>query len=60
MPGNRPTIRDHTLLPVDAGAAWHDGPVAYTEALPLARLLTTACLITISYLSGVSIRRPGG
>jgi hypothetical protein len=37
------------------GIAWHDGPIAYAEALSLARLLTTASLIIISYLSGARV-----
>jgi len=35
---------------------WHDGPIEFDEARQLARLLSTACFIVLSYLSGA---RPG-
>jgi len=38
------------------GSAWRDRPITYVEAPELARLLSTACFIVISYLSGM---RPG-
>jgi hypothetical protein len=38
------------------GAPWRDRPIAYHEAPILARLLSTACFVVISYLSGM---RPG-
>ncbi|MGY1943921.1 hypothetical protein [Nocardia asiatica] len=34
------------------GVAWRDGPIDYFEALPLARRLSTACLVVVAYLSG--------
>jgi hypothetical protein len=38
------------------GVPWHDGPFGYEAAPGLARLLSTACLVVVSYLSGA---RPG-
>jgi hypothetical protein len=38
------------------GVPWHDGPFRYEAAPGLARLLSTACLVVVSYLSGA---RPG-
>ncbi|MET7774137.1 hypothetical protein [Nocardia sp. NPDC005366] len=34
------------------GVTWRDRPIDYFEALPLARRLSTACLIVVAYLSG--------
>ncbi len=38
------------------GRPWHSGPISYTEAPRLAKMLVTACAVTIIYLSGM---RPG-
>lgn len=38
------------------GTLWHDGPMKYDRAIFHATLLTTACFVVISYLSGM---RPG-
>ncbi|ORI18325.1 hypothetical protein [Rhodococcus sp. 1168] len=38
------------------GLPWRDGPIEFDEAMPLARQLSTACFVVLSYLSGA---RPG-
>lgn len=65
VPSNRAVFAEMGLpiiegTPLDApvtgrldGRPWHDGAIDYTEAGFLARHLSTACFIVISYLSGM-------